>query len=302
VVECRVGGGLGGGSPLRLGQGLPVVVTFGLQQGSRTQAWCYDGAVVSSVGGASNGPSSGSSSATVAGFSFGSAGYSGRARVGRGAASSADMTGGARARRRRGGRAAWLSARLVRGLGGGSPLRLGQGLPVVVTFGLQQGSRTQAWCYDGAVVSSVGGASNGPSSGSSSATVAGFSFGSAGYSGRARVGRGAASSADMTGGARARRRRGGRAAWLSARLRRGLGGGSHRCGCGQGLPVVVTFGLQQGSRTQAWCYDGAVVSSVGGASNGPSSGSHVRHGCGLQLRERGLQRAGAGGARGGVEC
>ena len=79
---------------MRVGPGLPVVVTFGLQQGSRTQAWCYDGAVVSSVGGASNGPSSGSSSATVAGLSFGSWGYSGKARVGRGADSSADMTGG----------------------------------------------------------------------------------------------------------------------------------------------------------------------------------------------------------------
>ena len=49
---------------------------------------------MSSVGGTSNGPSSGSSYATDAGFSFGSAGYSGRVRVGRGAASSADMTGG----------------------------------------------------------------------------------------------------------------------------------------------------------------------------------------------------------------
>jgi hypothetical protein len=70
---------------MRQGQGLPVVVTFGLQQGSRTQAWCYDAAVVSSVGGLTNGPSSGSTSATVAGFSFGSWGYSGKARVGRGA-------------------------------------------------------------------------------------------------------------------------------------------------------------------------------------------------------------------------
>ncbi|OBQ32129.1 MAG: hypothetical protein AN484_28250, partial [Aphanizomenon flos-aquae WA102] len=161
VVECRVAGGLGGGSPLRLGQGLPVVVTFGLQQGSRTQAWCYDGAVVSSVGGASNGPSSGSSSATVAGFSFGSAGYSGRARVGRGAASSADMTGGSACEASTWRSSSVVECRVAGGLGGGSPLRLGQGLPVVVTFGLQQGSRTQAWCYDGAVVSSVGGASNG---------------------------------------------------------------------------------------------------------------------------------------------
>jgi hypothetical protein len=58
-VECKLGGGVGGGAPVRQGQGLPVVETFGLQQGSQTEAWCYDGAVVSSVGGASNGPSSG---------------------------------------------------------------------------------------------------------------------------------------------------------------------------------------------------------------------------------------------------
>jgi hypothetical protein len=76
AVECKLSGGVGGGGSMRQGVGLPVVVTFGLQQGSRTRAWCYDGAVVSSVGGASNGQSSGSTSATVAGLSFGSAGYS----------------------------------------------------------------------------------------------------------------------------------------------------------------------------------------------------------------------------------
>ena len=39
----------------------------------------------------------------------------------------------------------------------------------------------------------------------------------------------------------------------------GMGGGSHRSPAAEGLPVVVTFGLQQGSRTQAWCYDISVV-------------------------------------------
>ena len=48
----------------------------------------------SSAGGATNGPSSGSTSATVAGFSFGSWGYSGKARVGRGSGSEGDVTGG----------------------------------------------------------------------------------------------------------------------------------------------------------------------------------------------------------------
>ena len=185
---------------MRRGHGLPVVVTFGLQQGSLTQAWCYDGAVVSSVGYASNGPSSGSTSATVAGFSFGSAGHSGWARVGRGASSSIDMTGGSACEGSTWRSDSGVECKLGGGVGGGAPVRQGQGLPVVVTFGLQQGSRTEAFCYDAAVVSSVGGLTNGPSSGSTSATVAGLSFGSWGYSGKARVGRGAASSADMRGG------------------------------------------------------------------------------------------------------
>ena len=79
-------GGSRGGGPMRPGQGLPVVVTAGLQQGIRTQAWCYDAAAVSSVGGAANGSWSGRTSATLAGLGFGSWSHSGRARVGRGAA------------------------------------------------------------------------------------------------------------------------------------------------------------------------------------------------------------------------
>jgi hypothetical protein len=156
---------------------LPVVVTFGLQQGSRTQVWCYDAAAVSSVGGLTNGPSSGSAIVTVAGTGFGSFGHSGRVRVGRGAASDGDMTGGSGCEM-----SAWKSTsgvecKLSAGVGGGFPVRRGQGLPVVVTFGLQQGSRTQVWCYDAAAVSSVGGLTNGPSSGSSSVIVFGSRFG-----------------------------------------------------------------------------------------------------------------------------
>ena len=37
-VECKLSAGAGGGAPMRQGQGLPVVVTLGLPQGSRTQA------------------------------------------------------------------------------------------------------------------------------------------------------------------------------------------------------------------------------------------------------------------------
>ncbi len=61
---------------MRRGQGLSFVVTFGLQQGSRTQVWCYDADAVSSVGGLTNGPSSGSTSVTVSGLNFGYVGYS----------------------------------------------------------------------------------------------------------------------------------------------------------------------------------------------------------------------------------
>ena len=82
AVECKMASGIGkGGGITSEHRGLTVVVTVGMQANSQSQAWCYDGAVVSSVGGASNGPSSGSTWATVAGFSFESAGYSERVKV-----------------------------------------------------------------------------------------------------------------------------------------------------------------------------------------------------------------------------
>jgi len=180
---CKAGGGVGGGA--RGGQGLPVVVSAGLQSGSLTRAWSYDAAEVSAAGGASNGPSSGSVSVSVAGQGLGSRGYSGAARVGRGAASEGDVTGGTACEASR-----WLSSssavcKVGGGVGGGA--RRGQGLPVVVSAGLQSGSLTQAWSYDAAEVSAAGGASNGPSSGCVSVTVAGQGLGSRGSSGAARV-------------------------------------------------------------------------------------------------------------------
>ena len=149
---CKIAGGVGGSS--RQGWGLPVVISASLQQASLTQAWSYDAAVrVSSVGVGTNGPSSGSTSATVAGVSFGSAGYSGGARVGRGAASSVDMTGGTVCSA-----STWMSSSSVfcRLAKGRAPFHFEWGLPVVVTVGLQQGSLTQAWSYDGAAVSAAG--------------------------------------------------------------------------------------------------------------------------------------------------
>ncbi len=59
-----------------------LVLTLQQQKMVLTKAWSYDRAVVSSVGGASNGPSSGSIFATFTGLSFGSTDSSGRMRVG----------------------------------------------------------------------------------------------------------------------------------------------------------------------------------------------------------------------------
>jgi len=270
VVEQR---GLQGGrrrrGGARRGQGLPVVVSAGLQSGSLTQAWSYDAAEVSAAGGASNGPSSGCVSVTVAGQGLGSRGYSGAARVGRGAASEGDVTGGTACEASR-----WLSSssavcKVGGGVGGGA--RRGQGLPVVVSAGLQSGSLTQAWSYDAAEVSAAGGASNGPSSGCVSVTVAGQGLGSRGYSGAARVGRGAASEGDVTGGTACEASR-----WLSSssavcKVGGGVGGGARR---GQGLPVVVSAGLQSGSLTQVWMYDSSnVVTAI--VVNMPRSGSSI---------------------------
>ena len=234
--------------------GLPVVVTFGLQQGSRTQAWCYDAAVgVSSVSGLTNGPSSGCTSATVAGVSFGSRRYSGGVRVGRHQALPTDMTGGTACEASTWESSSAVECKLSAGMGGGTFRRPdAAGLPVVVTFGLQQGSLTQAWCYDSAVVSGMRNASsNGPSSGSTFATVAGTGFGSAGYSGRGRVGRHQALPMNMTGGTACSA-----SSWRSnsaveCKLSAGMGGGTYRMPDAAGLPVVVTFGLHQGSLTQA---------------------------------------------------
>jgi hypothetical protein len=77
-VGCKSAGGVGA----RSGAGLPVVVSAGLQGGSVTRAWSYDGPVVSGVG-LTNGPSTGCSSLSVVGQRMGVSGYSGGVRVGR---------------------------------------------------------------------------------------------------------------------------------------------------------------------------------------------------------------------------
>jgi hypothetical protein len=128
----------------------------------------------------------------------------------------------------------------------------GQGLPVVVTFGLQQGSLhagvvlrrrccEQLWAgLEQRAVVWI----------DECATVAGFSFGSAGYSGQGRAGPwGVVTSVDMTWRAvRARRRRWRSNSGVVCKLSAGSREAARtECRHGEGLPVVVTFGLQQGS-------------------------------------------------------
>ncbi len=87
----------------------------------------------------------------------------------------------------------------------------------------------------------MGGATNGPSSGCTSATVAGLGFGSWGYSGQARVGRGVAGAMDMTGGTACEASR-----WRS----------------NSGVECRLSAGVEGGSRTQtARRADGALLSS-----------------------------------------
>ena len=62
----------------------------------------------------------------------------------------------------------------------------------------------------------------------------------------------------------------------------GVGGGGRR---GEGLPVVVSVGLPSGSWTQAWYFEAAGVSSVGGATH------VVLRRCGREQRVRRVQRA-----------
>jgi hypothetical protein len=290
---CKVAGGVGGSG--RRGWGLPVVLSGGLQRGSLTQAWSYDAGVVSGVGGLTNGPSSGGTSATVAGVSFGRAGYSGKARLGRGGSSASDMTGGTSCEA-----SVWVSNSALRcklgaGVGGGAPMRQGEGLPVILTFGLQQGSLTQAWSYAAGFLSGVGGLTNGPSSGGTSATVAGVSFGRAGYSGKARVGRGGSSASDMTGGTMCEA-----SVWVSnsalrCKLGAGVGGGAPMRQ-GEGLPVVLTFGLQQGSLTRAWSFDSVFMSSFNSVFDIASSGGQVVTFWGVSFGNTGFSSIGRAGS------
>jgi len=168
---------------LRQGQGLPVVVTFGLQQGSRTQAWCYDAAVVSSAGGATNGPSSGFLSVTVVGQGLGSLGYSGKARVGRGFASEVDMTGGTSCESSIWRSFSGLECKLSAGLGSDY---LSRSMPVFVSVGLQSfSSRIYSFSFKLDLLSI--GKSNVPATGSIILQILGTGFGLWGTSASIRI-------------------------------------------------------------------------------------------------------------------
>jgi len=151
-VKCRVSAGVGGGWPLRPGQGLPIFMSVALQQGSLTQAWCYDVVAIRGLIGSSNGACSGDSYVIVSGIRFGNSGFSGGSRLGRSGATD-DMNGGSSCRA-----SLWQSdSGLVckSSSGVGVEARRGFGLPIVVSIGLQRGSLTQAWSYDVTVVKSV---------------------------------------------------------------------------------------------------------------------------------------------------
>ena len=204
---------------------------------------------------------------------MGLSGYSGGVRVGRmvsgsvGGHGSTGMEGGSACEA-----SVWVSDSGVgcKSAGGVGP-RSGAGLPVVVSAGLQGGSVTRAWSYDGPVVSGVG-LTNGPSTGCSSLSVVGQRMGLSGYSGGVRVGRmvsgslGGHGSTGMEGGSACEA-----SVWVSdsgVGCKSGGGVGPH---WGAGLPLVVSAGWQGGSLTRAWSYDRAVVSSVA-LTNGPTTG------------------------------
>ena len=169
---------------------MPVVVSAGLQQGSLTDAWCYNAPAVRAIGGNhTNGPTSGSVSVTLSGSLFGRQGFSSQGRIGRASSFDSDMTGGSACEA-----STWRSdsstlCKVSAGSGGGWPMRRGRGMPVVVSAGLQQGSLTDAWCYNSPLLTSVFQSFNGPSTGSVVVTVSGLTLSAFGVSAGALIGR-----------------------------------------------------------------------------------------------------------------
>jgi hypothetical protein len=158
-----------------------MIMTIILNSGSLTTTWCYNVPTISSIA-TPNGPTSGAVPIQIQGTMFGSRHFSVRARLGRGSAFEDDMTGGTACEA-----STWVSdsaasCKVSGGAGGGWPLRRGRGMPVVVSAGLQQGSLSDAWCYNAAAVRAVGSLTNGPASGAVSAIFTGSSFGSRSFS------------------------------------------------------------------------------------------------------------------------
>ena len=143
-------------------------------------------------------------------------------------------------------------------------------------------------------VSEIQKATKTPKTGSCIVTITGISMSTNAYSEAARVGRGAASEGDTTGGTACEASRWTSSSSAVCKAGGGVGGGARG---GQGLPVVVSAGLQSGSLTRAWSYDAAEVSAAGGASNGPSSGSVSVSVAGQGLGSRGCSGAASEGDR-----
>jgi len=261
-------GGIGGGSQrVPQVQGMPVVVSVGLQQGSRTRAWSYDTISVISLlqlGFSSNFPSSGSSVAIVKGLSLSSIGRSASIRVGMYSLENRYSTGATAC-----GGSIWLSdSSLLCKIGSGSgDSSLFQGLlynihgvPIVATVGFQQGSQTRALSYDAASAIIVSGKANGPSSGSTSMTVIGLNFGSVGYSGGAQEQYSVLKGGTAFEGS----------SWVSnSALVCKLNSGRARER--SDVPLVVTVGSQQAVRTQVWSFSCPVINRIS-ALNVDSSG------------------------------
>jgi hypothetical protein len=124
-----------------------------------------------------------------------------------------------------------------------------------VTFGLQQGSRTQAWSYDSSVVSSSDGLYNGPSTGSISVSLTGVDFGFNVYSATLRFGRTLNFVSRISGGTACEV-----SAWrsnsaLTNKISTGSGGFSLVNGFGDSVLLMVSLHSVQYNMSLVFSYD-----------------------------------------------
>jgi hypothetical protein len=167
---------------VRQGQGLPVVVTFGLQQGSRTQAWCYDFVSVAVVLLHSHMPASGSVIINIHGSEYGIQSYSSSIFVQSSHFFFSGSVNGSVCEFSFWHSISSISSKINSGFGGRGGFGLNHGFSIVVSSGIQRGSRTQSFAYNSSFLSffsrqnlpSTGGRSvlcKGTNSGRSSSSV-----------------------------------------------------------------------------------------------------------------------------------